>query len=158
MEKKETTQITLQEKTSLVSNLQDAMENAILSEMDRLNIGLISFYRNGDYAEFDIDRAFCVIDNWENPYYCEVVAILKCGSRLAIVPNSNDLSKETLDILATAEIFPQGDMEDAIKEEDVMLIEETFMPTDTLAELCDSMLGITSLVKEPITERVNLSR
>lgn len=148
--------------TTKACELQRKMEDSIISEMDRLNIGLISFVKNGDYAEFDVDRAFALVDTWDEPQYCEVIGVMKYENRVCIIANTADLKEKTLNLLEQAELFPQEEIVNIVAEigdeDEIRLVEETLMPTDTLLEICDSMQGIQQLVEKPITERVNISR
>lgn len=139
-------------------DLQDAMENAIINEMDRLNIGVISFIRNGDSAEFNIERVFALESTWDEPIYGEVVALIKANNTLSIIIDDTNIGTKTLTLLEEADLFPQSDLNNKKFRntiiENAIPIVDTLMPTSTLSDLCGAMMSIQKMIQTPITKRV----
>lgn len=125
--------------------LQNETINAIVETMNENNIALISFATNGNYSDFDVDKAFALVESGWMLEQKEIIAVYTDGESLFILTDNENLQTETIDILEEHIAVYKDDHEtlkqikDCFETEQWCTSDALFYPTDTLVDLLGSI-------------------
>ena len=119
--------------SSRINHLREEMQNAIILMMIENNVEMISFANNGNYADFDVDKAYVLEDGNYDVEYAEVIAVkVNKETKSLYILTDNKLSFADLDALESGVIFHFGDENMPNIDEDYFVaIDDTFSPFDT---------------------------
>lgn len=120
--------------------LYDEIKKSIMDMMKEKNVSLISFTRNGEHSELDVDRTFACIEVHGAIEQVEVVAVAIMDNNLVILADTPYIMDETLNYLDEHTFFSfNSAIEEIFEEEEFLDIHDTFTPTDTILQLVYSV-------------------
>lgn len=137
-----------QEFSKRAIELQNDTINAIVEMMNENNIALISFTLNGDSSDFDVDKAYAVVEcDWMIGMFDEqeIIAVYTDGKSLFILTDNEKVLMETIDVLDENIVVYKDNHEILEQINDCFEIEQWstsdafFNPTDTLIDLLVSI-------------------
>lgn len=132
-----------------IAIVNDATDR-IVELMTEKNVALISFVTNGDYSDFDIDRAFAFINGRHGVVLEEeIVAVYTDGKTLFILPDGVDIPSSVIDKLGEGVFFDSADGVDCSVYDHIWKLSDSlFNPTDTMIDLLASVEEAMELYDE----------
>lgn len=147
--------------------MTENLEKALVNAMNSLNVGMISFALNGDNSNFDVPRAFAVMEDdvyvTGNEYIVkEIIAVLVKNNRIYIVPDTLHVPSNLLDEL---ECWTHFTPRDVAKLKDLQRIEVTIKASDNynlinrndlMFNIFKSCIEALKPIKEPLVKAINV--
>lgn len=124
-----------------VFELKDSLENTIAIMMKKKNVSLISFTRNGEHSDLDVDPSFAVVNDVDGvAKYEEIFAVAIVNGRLLILTDSLSKTSDTYSILDEHTFFSlDAPIHEILEIESFVGMDEIFSPLQTLSELVNSV-------------------
>lgn len=135
-------------------DIRNNIEKAIIEEMKKNGLVMISFVLNGSTSDFDVDRAFAIVED-----SCELIANQEIVAVCVVDNNLHILTDDTIDT-STMNVLDEKIFFYNKNEEDKKIIDELldkenwlgsldlFNPTDTLMDLLVSVEESVEMLNE----------
>lgn len=129
--------------------LYDETKKAIMEMMKEENVSLISFTRNGESRDMDVDHSYACVEVNGLIEQNEIIAVAIMDNNLVILVDNPYIMTETYHTLDVHTFYSYNSaVEEIFEEEEFIDIHETLTPTDTILQLVYSVEEMLKLTEQ----------